>query len=188
MSLAFWISLVVCGGAFLEAIIDHRETLEDFRASTGKERRWNRFKLGVYWFVFGLALVSTLITGWDSISTDRKIEEQAKEIANHSNALHVATQRLAQVEQKTREKPLSERLRKVLDEIDPQILVLLKTSGNNQFQVMLTIPQIGELQKLCAEPEAAQYIQIKLSDTTIYNAERGPLNNTYMILNTNFVK
>ena len=109
MSLAFWFSLVVCVGAFLEAIIDHRETLEAFRKSVSqKEKRWHGFKLWVYWVVFALALIGVVVTGWESSTSDRTSRIQSEAITN-------ATQQIAK--QRKEIESLSERLAQATNSI-----------------------------------------------------------------------
>jgi hypothetical protein len=129
MSLAFWISLVVCVGSLLEAVIDHSETLEEFRhATTKRKKRWYGFKLGVYWFVFAIASLSTLITGRESIATDKTSQEQARAITNlRSNAetasniiavlttnLSTATNRLAELGLAVRDRRLTDEQKKIM--------------------------------------------------------------------------
>jgi hypothetical protein len=56
-------------------------------------------------------------------------------------------------------KPLEERLRTLLEQIDPVVLSSL-AQGKTRFTGFITEYQLGELQKLILEPGAAQFIQV----------------------------
>ena len=191
MSLAFWISLIVCVGAFLEAVIDHHETLEDFRSSTGRARRWHGFKLWVYWVVFGLALISTLVTGWESLSTDKKIEGQAKDIRSTSNALHSATQELASVKATLDAKinpPFVVRLKNLFEAIDLKIMPSL-VNGGTEFHGNIPDKQKQELQKLAAESDNAGLLVLKPDKNFMsVTPQDGTVVSVSFSVSTNFIK
>src|SRR5262249_58565282 len=73
MSFAFWLNVALAVAGFVNAFLDHGQTLTDFReATTGRFRLF--IKLVLIWGMAVISIVALPFTAWESIATDRKIE------------------------------------------------------------------------------------------------------------------
>ena len=171
MSLSFWFSLFVCIGAFLEALVDHRETLEAFRAAnTDKEKRWNGFKLWVYWVVFSVALLGVFVSGWESVSSNKTSRDQAAQIKTATNKVGTLGAQLNEAMRQlnvqsnalaaAKLRPVKQRIIDCLNSIDSRIIQSLKT-GQTKFGGELEESQLNELANLAREPEASKIISVR---------------------------
>jgi hypothetical protein len=75
MSVSFWIFLGLCVVSFLGALIAHSNAYEEYKSANGRERFWKWLNLVV--IVWGLpagSLVGTIFTGFESLSSDRRMD------------------------------------------------------------------------------------------------------------------
>jgi hypothetical protein len=72
MSASFWVSLVLWFVSILELLCDHKDTIADFRTTkVSAEKRKHFAKLIAMWVLFVGSLVLIILTGKESIASDR---------------------------------------------------------------------------------------------------------------------
>ena len=92
-----------------------------------------------------------------------------------------AASKILELEAMARPKPFKERLVTLLEAIDQAIIPALR-AGTTKFEGELTPWQFAEMQKLCVEPSAAQYISMKVGAKGVRASTEGMMTNVEFIL------
>src|SRR5216117_2706119 len=97
MTSSFWVCLLICVISFLGACIDHGNAYHEYKASVGSERVWKWMKVFlVVWGIPVMSFLATILTGFESHSSDKSFREQVAIVS-------AATNRLAQANAKVKE-------------------------------------------------------------------------------------
>ena len=128
MSLSFWINLSSCFGALLFACFEHAETWAEYTSSAGKARRLNLVKVWLLWIIPAAALVATIISAGESVSSDGQIDGLSRSWISASNQMHSATQELAIVKLKADAIELNARDREITSQQHSNLVQCLSSS------------------------------------------------------------
>ena len=112
----------------------------------------------------------------------KRLQATEKELTKTKTELN---RRIEETEKATRPKPFSERLKVFLNELDKNILPALKT-GQTKFSGSVKPYQLSELQKLCSEKEAPEYIKLN-TEHRLYIGPEGQLHSVDFILNPKLI-
>lgn len=96
MPLSFWLTLFLCAISFVPSWIDHGEAFREYKSSQGKIRRRWLLKLCLLWLIPAIALVATVITGFEAISDQAEAKMRQKKVEDRQDTLaaQVETSRL----------------------------------------------------------------------------------------------
>jgi hypothetical protein len=150
MSVSFWIFLIAAILSCIPPVLDHGETLKNFRSSNGSEKRSHGLRLFLLWAIPVFFLIATIISEMES-ETAAKNLAAAIQTATNAQADAKAAKEAAEP------KPLKQRLIDCLNGINNKIIPALR-AGQTHFSMNLLPYQNMPLQALCNEPGAKQYI------------------------------
>ena len=172
------LGLIMCFLSVLPACFDHGERKRGFNVAVGFRAklvtglRW----ILINWGLPALAFSVTVAQGLESAATDEELRISKKTIATLATNLSGATQQLAQLEIKTRPKPLKERLVEFLNSREPQLLSKLSNSvGGARFEWAASIPDVGILQGFLREPEGQKYMELYVLDLQFVTTQTGTM-------------
>jgi hypothetical protein len=193
---SFYIFLVCSLAALLPAYWDHGETWEEIKLGTGNKNQ-NILKLLVLWTIPILTIIGTVFLGIESLMVDKQQQQQEREYRDVTNSMVSFSNQLQRTNILARnwsrnalvanaKTPILDRLKDFLNSLDPKI-VGLSWDRQTVLICLLKPGQVVNLQQLCAERGASQYIQIDgISQVTIPND--GEFAQTVLWFNTNFIR
>jgi hypothetical protein len=159
---------------------DHHELYTKVKSSSGRQKFRASSKLAMLWLLPVVLFIGTLSTQLGSDKADGRIAALSTNLSGTTSNLLTATallkdatNRLADIESKTRPKPIDEKLRIWLDELDPTILIRLRNGTGHIAIRILRDSRADELERLCAEPGADQYVRILPPDSPLAPAQAG---------------
>jgi hypothetical protein len=169
--------------AIVAFVITHKEIS---RKSEKRLKHWLEACAVLAGLLVLLAIIGEHIVG----KLDAKEREAANARIDELEKAHKSAKNdLAKLEAKMRPKPPEERLLKIFDEINPNIVPSLKAGHPVNFSGFVKQSQKEALDKLCAEPEASKYIKLLPHEPSIGISEAdGPTAFVNFSIGTNIIK
>lgn len=115
-------------------------------------------------FGAAITLIGVILLMWGTRVRDHDFESQMGRLntstSQKESELKDAKSKITELENKLKPKPLDERIRNLLDQIDTRILGNLKR-GRTEFTIDMLQEQFTLLQHLCSENKSSNYIMLE---------------------------
>jgi hypothetical protein len=104
MPASFWIFLIVCIFTFIPVCRDHGKTWREFKSSRDKKERWrNGLLFFLLWGIPILTTFGTLVTGRESIASNREAKTQSDQFVAQSTLLAQTKSKATELEKSLKE-------------------------------------------------------------------------------------